>query len=68
MNYKLIGRKLRRGRKRLGLTQEKAAELADISASFIGHIERGTRIPSVETLAKLCRLYRISVDYVLRIM
>ena len=65
MHYKQMGRRLRRGRKRLHLTQERAAELAGISASFIGHVERGTRIHSVETVAALCRLYRISADYVL---
>ena len=65
MHYKQMGRRLRRGRKRLHLTQERAAELAGISASFIGHVERGTRIPSVETITTLCRLYRISADYVL---
>lgn len=64
MNYLLMGRRLRRGRKRLKMTQEKAAECADISAGFLGHIERGTRIPSIETVVKLCKLYRISTDYV----
>lgn len=65
MNYLLMGRRLRRGRKRLKMTQEKAAEFVEISAGFLGLIERGQRIPSVETVVKLCRLYRISADYVL---
>ena len=37
------------------LTQEQLAELAEISLSFVGHIERGTRTISVETLARLCK-------------
>jgi transcriptional regulator with XRE-family HTH domain len=32
---------------------------------MIGHIERGTRIPSVETIVRLCRLYNVSADVIL---
>lgn len=65
VNYRLMGAKLRKARKRMRLTQEAAAEKADMSASMIGHIERGSRIPSVETIVRLCRLYRVSADMVL---
>lgn len=65
MNYKLMGAKLRKARKRLRMTQEQAAECADISASFIGHIERGSRIPSAETIVRLCKLYHVSADVIL---
>lgn len=65
-NYLLMGRKLRRARKRLHLTQEKLAEYVDLSPAFVGYIERGTRIPSVESLVKMCRVLRISLDWVTR--
>lgn len=65
MNYKLMGAKLRKARKRLRLTQERAAEQVEMSASFIGHIERGSRIPSVETIVRLCKLYHVSADIIL---
>ena len=65
MNYKLMGAKLRKARKRIRLTQEQAAEQVEISASFIGHIERGSRIPSVETMVRLCKLYHVSADVIL---
>ena len=65
MNYKLMGAKLRRARKRMRLTIEQAAEQAKISASFLGHIERGSRIPSVETIVRLCKLYHVSADVIL---
>lgn len=55
MNYKLMGAKLRKARKKMRMTQEQAAECIDMSASFIGHIERGSRIPSVETIVRLCK-------------
>lgn len=65
VNYKLMGAKLRKARKRMRLTQEAAAEKVDMSASMIGHIERGSRIPSVETIVRLCKLYHVSADIVL---
>ena len=65
MNYNLMGAKLRKARKRMRMTQEQAAEQVDMSASFIGHIERGSRIPSVETIVRLCKLYHVSADVIL---
>lgn len=65
MNYRLMGAKLRKARKKMRMTQEKAAEQADMSASFIGHIERGSRIPSVETIVRLRKLYHVSADIIL---
>lgn len=65
MNYKLMGVKLRKARKRMRLTQKQAAAQVNISASFIGHIERGSRIPSVETIVRLCKIYHVSADIIL---
>lgn len=65
MNYKLMGAKLRKARNRMRMTQEQAAERVDISASFLGHVERGSRIPSVETIVRLCKLYHVSADMIL---
>lgn len=65
MNYSLMGAKLRKARKRMRMTQEQAAEHIDMSASMIGHIERGSRIPSVETIVRLCKLYHVSADVIL---
>ena len=65
MNYSLMGAKLRKARKRMRMTQEQAAEKVDMSASMIGHIERGSRIPSVDTIVRLCKLYNVSADVIL---
>ena len=62
MVWKTIGKRIRQGRKTAGLTQEKLAEAAGISTAFTGHIERGTRIPSVETLYRICRALVMSMD------
>lgn len=51
--YRAIGRRIRTLRQERKMTQEQLAEKAGISLSFIGHIERGSRKLSVETLYKL---------------
>lgn len=53
--YTLIGRRVREERKLRGLSIEKLAELAEVTPSFLGLIERGKRKLSVLTLDKLSR-------------
>jgi len=65
MNYKALGEKIRKERIRLSLTQEKLAEKVDISESFMGHIERGSRKLSVDTLVKIANELDVSIDYLL---
>lgn len=65
MDYAAIGERVRIRRKALGITQENLAEKIDVSTSFIGHIERGTRKLSVETLYSLCVALGVSADYLM---
>ena len=65
IDYVEIGRKIRQARIELGLSQEKLAEQCSISTSFLGHIERGTRKMSLETMIALCSVLHISTDYLL---
>lgn len=65
LDYQKIGRRLRKARKMRGLTQEKLAEKMDVCVSNVGLIERGKRIPSLETMVKMCRALGISTDRVL---
>ena len=54
--YRQIGLKIAYYRKLRGLTQEQLAEKVGISSSFMGHIERGTRIASIDTLVSICNV------------
>ena len=56
LDYVALGKRLRDARKAHGLSQEKLGELCDISTAHVGHIERGTRIPSLDVL------FRCSVE------
>lgn len=55
LDYKGIGKRIRQVRKAKEWTQGELAEKCGISMSFMGHIERGTRIMSLETFVNLCR-------------
>lgn len=65
MNYKDLGRRIRSLRQKQHLTQEQLAEKIDMSASFLGHIERGSRVASLETLVKLCNVLDTNPGFLL---
>lgn len=65
IDYIEIGERIRAARKAQGLTQEVASEKCDITNSFYGNIERGTRKMSVETLAKIAEGLGVSTDSIL---
>lgn len=65
MDYIDLGRRVKDLRKKQHLTQEALADKLDISASFLGHIERGTRIASLQTLVKLCIALDTDPNYLL---
>ena len=65
INYKELGSRIRKSRKAAGVTQEKLGELCSLSAAHIGHIERGSRIPSLETLYKISLSLGVSIDELL---
>ena len=62
MDYGAMGKRIRTRRKQRGMTQAALAESIGISTSFIGHIERGTRITSLETLVRLAQVLEVSLD------
>ncbi len=65
MNYKDLGNRVRIARRNRSWTQEQLAEKVGISASFLGHIERGTRVASLETFVSLCNVLEIVPEYLL---
>ena len=50
MELESIGRNIRKYRLMKKLRQEDLAELANLTNNYIGAIERGEKIPSLETL------------------
>ncbi|MDL2317571.1 helix-turn-helix domain-containing protein [Eubacteriales bacterium OttesenSCG-928-A19] len=62
LDYQAMGSRIRQLRKQHRLTQAELAERVGISTSFMGHIERGTRIASLETLVGLSDALNVSLD------
>ena len=59
---KVIGQRLRNERVKLGLSQEKLAEMAGCHPTYIGQIERGEKNPTIESLEKISNALEISLS------
>ena len=66
MDKLALSKKLREARLRKGYTQEVLAEKAEIGAMYLGEIERGSKMPSLNIFIKLVEALDISADYILR--
>jgi transcriptional regulator with XRE-family HTH domain len=56
-----IGENIRRYRKNRGMTQEQLAEASELSAYFVGSIERGQATVSVRSLEQVARALHIQL-------
>lgn len=65
LDYRAMGERVRQYRRTRGMKQEELAERVGVSCSFIGHIERGEKKASAETIVSLCAVLDISTDYLL---
>lgn len=65
VNYVEIGKRILKRRNVLDLTQEELAEKANMSAAYIGNVERASSKCSIETLMKLCTALEVTPDYLL---
>lgn len=63
IDYKALGQRIRTARKAKSLSQETLGEMCSVSTAHIGHIERGTRIPSLEALFKISCILDVSLDW-----
>lgn len=64
MDLYCLGNRIRKTRMNCGITQEKLAEMVDISTNFMSLIENGRNM-SVETLVKIADALGVTVDYLL---
>ena len=61
-----LGARIRRIRQEYGLQQKEMADSIGISLSYYGHIERGTRNPSMEILIRIANRLSVGTDMLLR--
>lgn len=65
LDYSMMGARIRQVRKAKGWSQDTLAKKSGISMSFLGHIERGTRIMSLETFVNICEALDAGADELL---
>lgn len=65
MNLTEIGSRIKAERKRRSLSQEKLAEMINVTPHYIYEIERGLKAMSLETLANMTEALEISSDFIL---
>lgn len=60
-----IGERICNKRRQMGYTQEKLAELMNVSIQMISNLERGNKAIRIDNLLKLCTILNESSDYIL---
>ncbi len=58
---KIIGEAIRLRRKKADLTQEELAEAVDLNPKYIGEIERGEKIISIEALLRIAKVVKTPI-------
>lgn len=65
INYKRLGQSIKNYRLLRNLTQEKLAEMCNLSTPHISNIERGTEAISFSTLEKLLENLQVEFDFII---
>ena len=65
MKYTSIGKNIRNCRIEKKMRQEDLAEKTGLSTNYIGMIERGEKIPSLESLIDILNALHVSADTIL---
>ena len=63
----MLGDTICKLRKEMNYSQEYLGKLLNVSASSIGMYEQNRRIPNIETLISMCKIFSVSSDYLLAI-
>ena len=65
MDYFQIGRQIRLARLQKNMTQTRLAEAADLSVSYISHVERGKKRVSLDALVRIAQALEVTLDQLL---
>lgn len=65
MSNMFIGLKIKEQREKQGWTQSDLARIVGVSLSFIGMIESGGSNPSLKTLSKIAKAFKVDTNYFL---
>ena len=60
-----FGKRVRKARRGHGLSQEALAHEADSNRTYISDVERGTRNPSIEVVARIAKALNVTMGSLL---
>lgn len=66
MDLSAIGKRIKEARERKHMTQEELAELTDLSPTHISVIERGVKMPKLDTFIVIANELGVSADTLLQ--
>lgn len=64
-DFRLIGDRIKQARLNKKITQEKLAEMLDVSTTFLSRVERGCITINVRRLSQICTILGVSESYIL---
>ncbi len=62
IDYELVGERIKRKRRELGLSQEFFAEKMDVSTAYFSRVERGISKVSLGRIAQIASLLQMPID------
>ena len=65
LDFSMMGKRIKRRRKELNITQNQFAEMLQISNNHLATIENGKGHASIELFCKICDTLDVSPDYLL---
>lgn len=65
MDLSNIGKRIQNRREELGMKQEELAERVSLSPNYMSAIERGVKIPRLETFIRIANALEVSTDILL---
>ena len=60
-----FGKRVRKARKQLGISQEELAHESDSNRTYISDVERGTRNPSIEVVERIAKALGVTMGSLL---
>lgn len=61
----LLGKRIKKLRKKEGLTQQELGDLINVTKVSICCYEKETRVPTLETLIALAKVFKVDINYFL---
>lgn len=63
VDFKLIGERIKKKRKQIGLTQEQLAERIDVTVGYVSQCERGISKINLEKLSEISDVLKCDLSY-----